>query len=177
MGALIDDLLNLSRVTRQEMRREVVDLSKLAGEITAGLREREPDRRVNPIVGPGLTAIGDPGLLRIALANLLDNAFKFSRGSDPATIEFAARHEGEETVYFVRDNGAGFDPTYAHKLFGVFQRLHSADQFEGTSIGLATVQRIVVRHGGTVWAEGDPQQGATFYFTLGTDRRDDNEQE
>lgn len=166
MGNLIDDLLNLSRVTRSELRREQLDLSGLAHTVLARLRDAQPDRRVDISIQEGLAANADPRLLDVALTNLLSNAWKFTRKRAPARIEFAAKADGQAPVYFIRDNGAGFDEAYAGKLFGVFQRLHTADEFEGTGIGLATVQRIVRRHGGRIWAEGKVDVGATFYFTL-----------
>lgn len=166
MGNLIDDLLNLSRVTRSELRREQLDLSGLAHAVLAKLRDAQPDRRVDISIQEGLAANADPRLLDIVLTNLLSNAWKFTRKRAPARIEFAAKADGQAPVYFIRDNGAGFDEAYAGKLFGVFQRLHTAHEFEGTGIGLATVQRIVRRHGGRIWAEGKVDVGATFYFTL-----------
>lgn len=173
MGRLIDDLLELSRLNRTELRRESVDLSALAGEIFALLRRREPERKVETIVAPGMTAWGDPGLLRVALENLLGNAWKFTGKKPEATIECGAVPaagtavtERGSTVYFVRDNGVGFDMAHATKLFSPFQRLHRPSEFPGTGIGLATVQRILRRHGGRAWAEGEPDRGATFYFSL-----------
>jgi light-regulated signal transduction histidine kinase (bacteriophytochrome) len=166
MGALIDDLLNLSRVTRAELRRERVDLSELARSVLEGLRESQPERQVEEVIQDGLVAQADPRLLDVALTNLLGNAWKFTGKRAAARIEFGAGAGERPPVYFVRDNGAGFDGKYADKLFGVFQRLHAAHEFEGTGIGLVTVQRIVQRHGGRVWAEGEVNRGATFYFTL-----------
>jgi light-regulated signal transduction histidine kinase (bacteriophytochrome) len=167
MAQLIDDLLNLSRVSRTEMRRGEVDLSTLAREIVEELRKTEPSRQVEAAVAPGLTASGDARLLRVVLANLLGNAWKFTRKKPQARIEFGLADKDGGQAYFVRDEGAGFDMAYVGKLFGAFQRLHSAGEFEGTGIGLATVQRIIRRHGGKVWAEGAVGKGATFYFTLG----------
>jgi len=167
MARLIDDMLGLSRVTRAEMKPERVDLSALCGEIVAELRKAAPARRVDAIVAPDVWAEGDAHLLRVLLQNLLDNAFKFTSRKDSARIEFGRQSAESETVFFVRDNGAGFEMQYAGKMFGPFQRLHSMKEFEGTGIGLATVQRIVNRHGGRVWAEGRLGEGATFYFTLG----------
>lgn len=166
MGRLIDDLLTLSRVTRSELRHELADLSALARSALARLQKNEPERRAELVIPDGLIANGDAGLLGIVLENLLGNAWKFTRRRPVARIEVGARHEEACPVFFVRDNGAGFDMVYADKLFGVFQRLHSATEFEGTGIGLATVQRIVQRHGGRVWAEGEVGRGATVYFTL-----------
>jgi PAS domain S-box-containing protein len=167
MGRLIDDLLNLSRITRAELTRVPVDVSRLVQTLFDELRRAEPDRAVELLAEPGIVLQADPRLLRILLENLLGNAFKFTTRQTPARIEFGSRTEdGHRRVCFIRDNGAGFDMNYAHKLFGPFQRLHSAREFPGTGIGLATVQRIVNRHRGRVWGEGQVGQGATFYFSL-----------
>jgi PAS domain S-box-containing protein len=166
MAQLIDDLLNLSRVTRTELRREVVDLSQMAEQIAEMLKKTQSDRVVEFVVEKGLAAEGDPRLLRVLLDNLLGNAWKYTGKRPWARIEFGRTMRDGKTAYFVRDNGAGFDMAYAHKLFGVFQRLHSLSEFPGTGIGLVTVQRIIHRHEGQVWAEGAVDQGATFYFTL-----------
>ncbi len=170
MGRLIDDLLGLSRVTRGTMNRERVDLSTLAEEVAQGLREARPERAVEFSAREGLEVWGDPRLLRVALENLIGNAWKFTAKASGARVEFGVDEElsrrGRVPVYYVRDNGAGFEMAYADKLFGAFQRLHGSDEFEGTGIGLATVQRIVHRHGGRIWAEGEVGRGATFYFTL-----------
>jgi PAS domain S-box-containing protein len=166
MGQLIDDLLMLSRVTRREMVREKVDLSALARDILADLREAESERAVDAAVADGLLANGDPALLRIVLQNLLANAWKFTSRKPEAHIEVGVDRRDGVAAYYVRDDGAGFDATYVDKLFTPFQRLHAAAEFPGTGIGLATVKRIVRRHGGTVWAEGAVDSGATFYFTL-----------
>ena len=166
MAELIDDLLDLSRVTRREMRRETVDVSALARAVIDQLRRAEPDRRVAVIVADGLVATGDPHLVRAVLENLLGNAWKFTARQPEARIELGARKGGPPPVFFVRDNGVGFDMAYASKLFGAFQRLHGMTEFAGTGIGLATVQRIVHRHGGRVWAEAEPGQGGVFFFTL-----------
>lgn len=163
MGILIDDMLALSRVTRREVKLEPTDLSAMAEEIGAELREGAPQRQVEFVVAPGLSAETDPRLLRIALWNLLGNAWKFTGRRDKARIEFGVTSEGE---YFVKDDGAGFDMAYAGKLFGAFQRMHGVKEFEGTGIGLATVQRIVHRLGGKLRADAAPDLGATFYFTL-----------
>lgn len=168
MGQLIDALLDLSRVSRAELRRERVDLSTMARDVVAELREREPDRVVEVIVTDGLTAEGDPRLLRVVLQNLIGNAWKFTSKRTDARIEFGATDQDAHTAWFVRDNGAGFEAAYAAKLFGAFQRLHGSDEFPGTGIGLATVMRIVRRHGGHVWAEGVVDHGATFWFALST---------
>jgi PAS domain S-box-containing protein len=166
MGRLIDDLLDLSRMTRAEIRRERVDLSALAEGLAEELERAEPQRRVDFVVEKGLVVEGDGSLLRVALENLLRNAWKFTGKQPKARIEFGVtEHEGTRS-YFVSDDGAGFDEAYADKLFGAFQRLHGTNEFEGTGIGLATVQRIIYRHGGRVWAEGRVGHGATFYFTL-----------
>jgi signal transduction histidine kinase len=170
MGQLIEGLLNLSRVTRAELHRDFVDLSELARSVLERLASMQPGREVESFVQPGLVAQGDLRLLDIVLTNLLGNAWKFTSRRATARIEFAAKDSAQHPVYFVRDNGAGFDPAYVGQLFGVFQRLHTTDEFEGTGIGLATVQRIIRRHGGQVWAEGQVDGGATFYFTLGADR-------
>jgi two-component system NtrC family sensor kinase len=163
MTQLIDDLLALSRVTRIEFRRESVDLSLIARAVGARLAQTNPGHPVELVVADGLIADGDDRLLTIMFENLLGNAWKFTGRCALARIEVGVTGDG---VYFVRDNGAGFDMAYASKLFGVFQRLHSAKEFEGTGIGLATVQRVVRRHGGRIWADGAVGQGATFFFTL-----------
>jgi PAS domain S-box-containing protein len=166
MGQLIDDILNLSRVTRSEMSLQRTDLSAIASGIVSELRRSQPDRQIDVEIAGGIDAHADPRLVRIVLDNLIGNAWKFTGKRIDARIEVGVEHGGDETIYFVRDNGAGFDMTYAHKLFGAFQRLHAAADFAGTGIGLATVQRIVHRHGGRVWAESVAGQGATFFFTL-----------
>lgn len=166
MGQLIDDLLKLARVTRADMQPKVVDLSALAAKVLENLRAAEPGRAVECRIEPGICAVGDGNLLQIAMTNLLENAWKFTGKRDLARIEFGVERNGHGTAYFVRDNGAGFDMTYADKLFGTFQRLHHADDFPGTGIGLATVQRIINRHGGRIWAEARPNECATFSFTL-----------
>ncbi len=167
MGNLIDDMLTLSRITRAEMQRETVDLSALATEVFAELQASEPERKVDVRIEPGLVAKGDSQLLRVALVNLLGNSWKFTGKTVNAKIEFGAiRNADGTTDFFVRDNGVGFDMTYADKLFGAFQRLHLASEFPGTGIGLATVQRIIRRHGGQTRGEAVPGQGATFNFTL-----------
>jgi len=167
MTQLIDALLDLSRITRQEIRRARVDLSDLAHKVAVELQETKPERQVEFIIAEGLAVNGDARLLRVALENLMGNAWKFTAGRPQAQIQVGAlwQHD-DESAYFVRDNGAGFDMAYADRLFAAFQRLHSTAEFEGTGIGLATVQRIIHRHGGRVWAEGTVDQGATFYFAL-----------
>ena len=167
MGELIDGILKLSRLTRSEIHEETVDLTALAEEIARRLQESRPERRVSFAIGRGLTVKADPQLLRVLLENLIGNAWKFTGKKAMAEIEVGAVAEGERTSYYVRDNGAGFDMTYADKLFLAFQRLHDPTEFPGTGIGLATVQRIVNRLGGTIRAEGAVGRGAGFYFTLG----------
>lgn len=170
MGRLIDDMLKLSRLSRAKMHHEQIDLSAMARRVATDLQAREPQRQVEFRIGEHLTARGDVGLINSLMENLLGNAWKFSSKRADALIEFGALDlpEGEAgtTTFFVRDNGAGFDMTYSDKLFGAFQRLHTAQQFPGTGVGLAFVQRVINRHGGRVWADGAPDQGATFYFTL-----------
>ena len=169
MGQLIEDLLKLSRISRQEMQTGPVDLSALARSVAEELQAGEPERRtrIQWEIAPGVQVVGDAGLLRVALQNLLGNAWKYSSKRDAARIEFGSAEKDGRPVYFVRDTGAGFDMAYANKLFGAFQRLHAADDFPGTGIGLATVARIIHRHGGEVWAEGKVNEGASFYFSLG----------
>jgi hypothetical protein len=166
MGQLIDDLLNLSRLMQAEVRRERVDLTDIAKSIINELQRNQPQRQVTFQVPDGLSANGDARLLRIALENLLGNAWKFTSKQPNAIIEFGTKRLGDEDVYFVHDNGAGFDMAYASKLFGAFQRLHSAGDFPGTGVGLATVQRIIRRHGGRIWADGVVGKGANFQFTI-----------
>ena len=166
MDKLIDDMLNLSRVSRSEMYLETVDLSELANTIAAELKESQPERDVTFVIDDGLVANVDERLLRAALDNLLGNAWKYTGNHSRARIEFGVTQNDSKPAYFVRDDGAGFDMAYADKLFEPFQRLHGTTEFEGTGIGLATVRRIIERHGGVVWAESGVEQGATFYFTL-----------
>jgi light-regulated signal transduction histidine kinase (bacteriophytochrome) len=166
MGQLIDALLSLSRVTRAELHRESVDLTRLAEAIVHHLRQTQPDRVVDFVAEPGIVAHADPALLRAVLENLLGNAWKFTGNREHAQIAFGSELVDGARVYHVRDNGAGFDMAYAQKLFAPFQRLHTVAEFAGTGIGLATVQRIVNRHGGRIWAEGVVGEGATFRFTL-----------
>jgi two-component system, sensor histidine kinase and response regulator len=170
MSQLIDDVLYLSRVTRANLREQEVDLSGIMTLILSRLQEGEPTRVVETKVRPGVVVTGDGQLLRIAMENLLENAWKFTSKTPSPRIEFGVTQASVEPTYFVRDNGAGFDMTYADRLFGPFQRLHPQQEFPGNGIGLATVQRIVHRHGGRVWAEGLVGQGATFYLTLGRGR-------
>jgi PAS domain S-box-containing protein len=167
MAQLIDDLLNLSRVTRSEMKHEKVDLSRIAKDIADGLGQSQPERDVEFVIAEGLTARGDERLLRAAMENIFSNAWKFTSLHPKGRIEFGVAQRDGQPVYFVKDDGAGFDMTYVEKLFGPFQRLHLPSNFPGTGIGLATVQRIIHRHGGRVWIEGAVEKGATVYFTLG----------
>ncbi len=166
MGMLIDDLLKLARVTRTELNVEPVDLSAVAQSVAEELKQSTPSREAQIEVAPELHTEGDPRLLRVALENLLGNAWKFTAGRSPARIAFGQEQVDGASAYFVRDNGVGFDMAYAGKLFGAFQRLHDARDFAGTGIGLATVQRIIHKHGGRIWAESQPDKGATFRFTL-----------
>jgi light-regulated signal transduction histidine kinase (bacteriophytochrome) len=167
MGNLIADLLTLSRLTRIEMSRKDVDLSEFARDILADCQSREPDRSVSTAVQAGLVTDADPILMRVALENLLGNAWKYTGKTDAAHIAFEAGVQQEELVFCIRDNGAGFDMAHSDQLFAPFQRLHRSDEFEGNGIGLATVQRVIRRHGGRIWAESKPGEGAVFYFTLG----------
>jgi light-regulated signal transduction histidine kinase (bacteriophytochrome) len=167
MGHLIDDMIKLSQVSRSEIQRTKVDLSRIARDVADDLRQVDPNRCVEIVIKDGLAADGDPKLLSVVLGNLIDNAWKFTAKQPQARIEFGLSDPVDgRPVYFVRDNGAGFDMTYANKLFGAFQRLHSMSDFPGTGIGLATVQRVIRRHGGRVWAEGAVGEGAVFFFTL-----------
>ncbi len=166
MGELIDGMLKLSRLTRSEMHKDKVNLSTLVEEITARLHENQPERDVNFVISKGLSDRGDPELLRALFENLLGNAWKFTSKCEKTRIEFGTAQNGGKKTYFINDNGAGFDMTYVDKLFSAFQRLHETSEFPGTGIGLATVQRIINRHGGSIWAEGAVGKGATFYFTL-----------
>jgi PAS domain S-box-containing protein len=166
MAQLIESLLTLARVNQGDVRRECVDLSELARATAERLRTSQPERNVEFLIAKGLTGTGDDRLLGVVLENLLGNAWKFSRDTPKACIEFGCSRESGQSIFFVRDNGAGFDMAFASKLFGVFQRLHTSNEFEGTGIGLATVQRIIGRHGGRIWAEAKVGEGATFYFTL-----------
>ncbi|MBF2086828.1 PAS domain-containing protein [Thermoleptolyngbya sp. C42_A2020_037] len=168
MGMLIDDLLSLSRVSRAEMRHVAVNLSAIAQELLQELQTAEPERQIECIIAPDVIVWADPSLMRVVLSNLLQNAWKFTSHHPTARIEFGIIKQDEQPTYFVQDDGAGFDMAYSSMLFGVFQRLHNMTEFPGTGIGLATVQRIIHRHGGQVWAEAAVEQGATFYFTLPT---------
>jgi signal transduction histidine kinase len=166
MGQLIDDLLKLSRVTRGELKLKSVDLSDLSRATVKNLRNLQPERNVEFVIESGLTVKGDSRLIQTMLENLLGNAWKFTEKRDAAKIEIGSFDQAGEMIYFIHDNGAGFDMTYVDMLFGAFQRLHKLNEFPGTGIGLATVQRIIHRHGGRIWAKGTVDGGATFYFTL-----------
>ena len=166
MGELIDDLLSLAHINRSGMRIQRVNLSQIAAHFTADLQSSRPERQVEFVIAPDLLVQGDAHLLEIVLENLLRNAWKFTGKLPKARIELGQTRMNGEQVFFVRDNGAGFDMQYAHKLFAPFQRLHGSSEFQGTGVGLATVQRIIHRHGGRIWAQSSPDQGATFYFTL-----------
>jgi light-regulated signal transduction histidine kinase (bacteriophytochrome) len=166
MGALIDDLLRLARISRVEMHVEPVDLSAMAQQIGGELRSATANRSVEFKVAPGLEAWGDRRLLQVALDNLLRNSWKYTARQPSARIEFGVVPVNGTSAFVVRDNGAGFDMQYVDKLFGEFKRLHSPSEFEGTGVGLATVRRIIHRHGGKIWAEGAVGAGASFYFTL-----------
>lgn len=166
MAQLIDDMLDLSRVTRAKLSREEIDLSALVRAVGGEIQRTEPNREIEFTVAEGLRADADPRLLRIVLENLLRNAWKFTGKHPKAKIEFGVMQDNGKPTYFVRDDGAGFDMAYVNKLFGAFQRLHAMSDFSGTGVGLATVQRIINRHGGRVWVEAEVEKGATFYFTL-----------
>ena len=166
MAALIDDLLTLSRITRADIRHGQIDLSQLARSVADELCRTESERNVAVVIEPGLRAEGDSALIRTVLENLIGNAWKFTSKRQDARIEVGRTHINETSAFFVRDNGAGFDQAYTDRLFGAFQRLHAATEFPGTGIGLASVLRIIHRHGGRIWAEGEVNRGATFYFSL-----------
>jgi len=166
MAKLIADLLALSRLGRQQIKRSAIDLAAMAREVFQRLRDQEPERNLQLTVQDLPQGCGDPSLINQVMMNLLDNAIKYTRTKQIATIEVGGHTTDVETTYYLKDNGVGFDERYAHKLFGVFQRLHGDQEYEGTGVGLAIVQRIIYRHGGRVWAEGKAGEGATFYFTL-----------
>ncbi len=166
MNELIEDMLNLARVTKSEMHRERVDLSGMTRQVVAELKQRQPQRVVEVTIAPDAIVDGDAHLLRVAMDNLIGNAWKYSSNKSPSRIEFGVRDANGTPVYFVRDNGAGFDPRSTQRLFQPFQRLHPVSEFPGTGVGLATVQRIIQKHGGRIWAEGAVNEGATFSFTL-----------
>jgi light-regulated signal transduction histidine kinase (bacteriophytochrome) len=166
MGRLIDDLLTFSRLGRQQMTRSKIDIETLAKSAFEEIAVQEPGRKINFTVHPAPPVFGDASMIRQVLVNLLSNAIKFTRPKGEALVEFGYLADESEGTYYIKDNGVGFDMQYAGKLFGVFQRLHSAAEFEGTGVGLALVYRIITRHGGRVWADGAVNQGATFYFTI-----------
>lgn len=166
MGELIDDLLTFSRLGRQSLQQSTIDMTDLVRAVFDEQAARTPDRVLQLTLGPLPPAAGDPAMLRVVMTNLVSNAIKFTQGRTPAQIEISAWCDGHETVYCVKDNGVGFDMAYVSKLFGVFQRLHPAEQFEGTGVGLALAQRVVYRHGGRIWAEGEVDGGARFFFSL-----------
>jgi PAS domain S-box-containing protein len=166
MAALIDDLLALSRITRAEIERQPIDLTEMAQSVARDLSRQDPARKVEFAIAPDLEAEADARLMRTVLENLLGNAWKFTSRRAYARIEFGRTRLDGSSAFFVRDNGAGFDPAYASRLFGAFQRLHKVSEFPGTGVGLASVQRVISRHGGRVWAQSGVDQGATFYFTL-----------
>ncbi len=166
MGWLIDDLLNLSRLSRASMNRQRVNLRTIAGKIAERLRSSQPGRIVEFVFADGLFTFGDERLLTVVIENLLGNAWKFTEKRERAVIEFGMEPQPDGKLFFVRDNGSGFDMAYADKLFKPFQRLHRAEEFPGTGIGLATVKRIIDRHGGRVWIEGEPERGAVVYFCV-----------
>jgi hypothetical protein len=167
MGTLIDDLLTFSRLSRLPLHKQKVDTAELVQNTFVELASEKQDRKIDILIGDLPVCQGDPALLKQVWMNLLSNALKYTRKREPARVEVGCAHGNGEAVFFVRDNGTGFDMQYVHKLFGVFQRLHRSDQFEGTGVGLAIVQRVINRHGGRIWAEAAPEQGATFYFTVG----------
>jgi hypothetical protein len=166
MSMLIDDLLNLSRASSQALHRMPIDLSHIADTIAARLLAESNGHKVNWSAARGAQVFADEGLLQVVLDNLLSNSWKYTSKVEPAEVEFGFKEEGSRTVYFVRDNGVGFNPRYADRLFRPFQRLHSQSEFPGTGVGLATAYRIITRHGGRIWATGNTDQGATFFFTL-----------
>lgn len=166
MALLIDDMLSLSRLTRGPIQRQSVNLSEIACSIVEDLRKEEPERQVEVVIAEGLVARADPHLMRTVLANLLGNSWKYTGKKSSAHMEFGSVEQDGRRIFHVRDDGAGFDMAYVHKLFGAFQRLHGMKEFPGNGVGLATVQRIIHKHGGEVWAEAAVERGATFYFTL-----------
>jgi light-regulated signal transduction histidine kinase (bacteriophytochrome) len=166
MGALIDDLLSFSRLSRATLSKRTIDPTTLVQAALDELNSLREGRQIDLLIGALPPCEGDPALLKQVWINLLSNALKYTQKRESAVVEIGCRTEGPSHIYFVRDNGTGFDMNYAHKLFGVFQRLHRAEDYDGTGVGLAIVQRIIHRHGGKVWAEAAMDQGATFYFTL-----------
>lgn len=174
MGRLVDDLLHLAQLGRQDAKPRSVSLNSLVGDVIVNVRAEITDREIEWKVGALPTVVCDPGLMKVVLTNLLSNAVKYTRPRAKAVIEIGQMASNGVPVVFIRDNGVGFDMKYADKLFGVFQRLHRAEEFEGTGVGLATVQRIIRKHRGSIWAEATPDQGATFFFTLGSNTPDDS---
>ncbi len=166
MNQLIDDLLRFSRLVRQPLSKRPVNIPALVREVVEELSKERAERHIELNIGDLPDCVGDPSLLKQVFVNLLSNAFKYTSRKEKATVEVGCQQREGETIYFVRDNGAGFDMQYAGKLFGVFQRLHSPDEFEGTGVGLSIVQRIIQRHGGRIWAEAEVDKGATFNFSL-----------
>ena len=166
MQALIGDMLNLSRIGRQEMNREDIDLSAIVRDYLQELKNTEPQRRVELVIQDNVHANADPRLIHLALENLLRNAWKFTAKKETSHIEFGTTIKDDQSIYFVRDNGAGFDQQFAGKIFEPFKRMHTEREFGGTGVGLSIVQRVIERHGGNVWAEGVVDKGATFYFIL-----------
>ena len=166
MDQLINDLLALSRLKRQEFRVTEIDMGGLSRDVFEELRAVNQGRKIRLVINHPPAGMGDPSMIRQVVVNLLSNAMKFTRKRDEAVIEIGGSDQRDEIIYYIKDNGVGFDMAEADKLFGVFQRLHSADEYEGTGVGLAIVQRIVSRHGGRAWAESELEKGATFYFTL-----------
>jgi light-regulated signal transduction histidine kinase (bacteriophytochrome) len=167
MEELIEDLLEMSKISRAGLKIGKVDISKLAESILIDLREREPMRKVEATVESGMTGIGDANLLKIVFENLLGNAWKFTSKKNNAHISAGIKNAEDKTTFYVSDNGVGFDMEYATKLFSPFQRLHSMDEFPGTGVGLATVKRIIAKHNGKIWVQAEQEKGATFFFTLG----------
>jgi PAS domain S-box-containing protein len=170
MDDLIDDMLSLSKISRQEMNLQVIDMSSIAGMVVNELRQAEPERKVDVVIAQELKATGDARLIHIALSNLFANAWKYTKKTPAATIEFGAMEKSGKKVYFIRDNGVGFDMAQSHRLFTPFLRLHSESEFPGTGIGLAIVNRVIQRHGGCIWGKSEIDKGATFYFTLFIDK-------
>jgi light-regulated signal transduction histidine kinase (bacteriophytochrome) len=166
MSQLIDALLSLAQIGRGQLQPLDVDFSQLVQSVASEVAAANPDRSVPVVVAPGMRAYADPRLLRIVVANLLENAWKFTARRQRPAVEVGPCQNTSLPTYYVRDNGAGFDPAYASKLFGAFQRLHAEREFPGTGIGLAIVQRVITRHGGTIWAQSQPGEGATFFFSL-----------
>jgi len=166
MGYLIDDILRLSRITRAEITLSTVNITSIVESIVLEFKEREPERNVDFTIQQGLYAKADHNLIKIAMENMISNAWKFTSRNEKASIEFGSMKENGKNVFFLKDNGVGFDQTFSDKLFTVFSRLHRASEYPGTGVGLATVKRIINKHGGEVWAYGEVDKGATFYFTL-----------